>query len=102
MGVSARGHAIISGAARACRPRKSSSGGGFPDSRLDALDDGATAAALALVGDRILAGRDGALWPLEAHADRVIGAALQQRRPERLAVAHLHTAAERLAARARE
>src|SRR5437016_5789384 len=102
MGVSARGHAIISGAARACRPRKSSSGGGFPDSRLDALDDGATEAALAFVGYRILAGRDGALRPLEAHADRAIGARLEQRRLVRLAVAHLHAAAERLAARARE
>src|SRR5690349_15068361 len=101
MGVSAWAPNYIGRGARA-PPSKPSGGGGFPDLRLDALDDGATEAALALIRHRVLAGCNGALQPLEAHADRAVGSRLEQRRLIRLAVTHFYGAAERLTARACE
>src|SRR4029077_5411658 len=77
MGVSAWAPNYIGRGARA-PPSTPSGGGGFPDLRLDALDDGATEAALALVRHRVLAGCNGALQPLEAHADRAVRSRLQQ------------------------
>jgi len=62
-------HAIISGAARPCRPERPSGSGSLPQRGRDAFDDGAAQTALALVGDRVLTGRDGALRLLETIRD---------------------------------
>ena len=57
-----------------------SGGGGVLQRRLDALNDGAPEAALALVGDGVLAGRHRTLHGLEGDVQRAIGLRLQPRR----------------------
>src|SRR5438309_1731856 len=79
-----------------------SGSGGLAHRWRDLFDDGAAETAFALVGDRVLTGRDGALRLLEHHACGAVRPRLEQRRLIGLAVAHLHTAAERLAARGAE
>src|SRR5437763_13067841 len=79
-----------------------SGSGGLAHRRRYLFDDGAAESALALVGYRVLTGRDGALRLIEHHACSALRAGLEQRRLIGLAVAHLHAAAVRLAARGAE
>ena len=65
--------------------------------RLGGGDDRTAEAAVALVGDRVLPGRHGALRLVEADVHGAVGARRQQRRLLGLAVAYLDRAAERRA-----
>src|SRR4029077_13987692 len=76
--------------------------GGLAHRRRDVFDDGTAETAFALVGHRVLTGCDGALRLLEHHACGGVRPGLEQRQLIGLAVAHLDTAAERLAARGAE
>src|SRR2546423_3257278 len=79
-----------------------SGSGGLAHRWRDAFDDGAAETALALVGDRVLTGLDGALRLIERRACAAVRSRFEQRRLIGLAVAHLHAAAERFAARGAE
>src|SRR6202034_2624232 len=70
--------------------------------RQGALDTRAAEAALAVVGDRVRPGRDGALWPLEADVRAAVGTRLENPGLIALAIAHLDAAGEGGAARRAE
>src|SRR5438067_1701761 len=80
-------------------PSARPSGSGGPAHRWrDLFDDGAAETAFALVGDRVLTGRDGALRLIEHHACSALRAGLEPRRLTGPAAADLHAPAERPAA----